>query len=122
MLLQHQEDYIVVESKQFWFMQHDPFSWVVNQGDFQYIQDITGGAEHINTIINQWLSSLDDEKRELFVTTLYSVIESIGVVNFSDFTEDWQKKQLQPWEQQGVLMRKPSVLFLKPSNHFWHYM
>jgi hypothetical protein len=64
----------------------------VNQGDFQYIQDITGGAEHINTVINQWLSSLDDEKRELFVTTLYSVIESIGVVNFSDFTEDWQKK------------------------------
>jgi len=92
MLLQYQEDYIVVESKQFWLMQHDPFSWVVNQGDFQYIQDITGGAEHINTAINQWLTSLDDEKRELFVTTLYSVIESIGVVNFSDFTEDWYKK------------------------------
>jgi hypothetical protein len=34
---------------------------------------------------------LDDEKRELFVTTLYSVIESVGVVNFSDLTEDWYK-------------------------------
>lgn len=92
MLLQHQEDYRVVESKQFWIMQHDPFSWIVHNGDFQYTQDITGGAEHINTVINQWLSSLDDEKRELFITTLYSVIESVGVVNLSDFTEEWHKK------------------------------
>lgn len=92
MLLQHQEDYVVVESKQFWIMQHDPFSWIVNKGDFQYTQGITGGAEHVNTVINQWLSSLDNEKRELFVTTLYSVIESIGVVNISDFTEDWHRK------------------------------
>lgn len=92
MLLQHQEDYVVVESKQFWIMQHDPFSWVINQGDFQYTQDITGGAEHINSAINQWLSSLNDEKRELFVTTLYNVIESTGVVNISDFTEAWYKK------------------------------
>ncbi len=94
MLLQHQEDYIVVESKQFWFLQHDPFSWVIHKGDFQYTQGITGGAEHINTVINQWLSSLDDEKRELFVTTLYSVVESIGVENFSDFTEEWHKKAI----------------------------
>ncbi|QLY80547.1 hypothetical protein [Clostridium intestinale] len=35
---------------------------------------------------------MDDEKRELFITTLYSVFESIGVVNFSDLTEDWCKK------------------------------
>lgn len=98
MLLQHQEDYVVVESKQFWIMQHDPFSWVINKGEFQYTQGITGGAEHINTVINQWLSSLDDEKRELFITTLYSVIESIGVVNFSDFTEDWYKKAFMAME------------------------
>lgn len=92
MLLQHQEDYLVVESKQFWIMQHDPFSWIVKNGDFKYAQDITRGAEHINMVINKWISSIDEEKRELFVTTLYSVIESLGLVNYSDFTEDWHKK------------------------------
>lgn len=94
MLLHHQEDYVVVESKQFWIMQHDPFSWIVNKGDFKNAQSITGGAEHINTVISQWLSTLDDEKRELFVTTLYSVIEAVGVVNFSDLTEEWYKKSI----------------------------
>ncbi|ERK29132.1 hypothetical protein CINTURNW_3524a [Clostridium intestinale URNW] len=49
-------------------------------------------AEYINNVINDWLSSLDDEKRELFITTLYSVFESIGVVNFGDLTKDWHKK------------------------------
>ncbi|NLO09108.1 MAG: DUF2974 domain-containing protein [Clostridiales bacterium] len=92
MLLQHQEDYLVVESKQFWFMQHDPFSWSVKKDGFIYAQGITEGAEHFNRVINQWISSIDEEKRELFVTTLYSVIESVGLVNYSDFTEDWQKK------------------------------
>lgn len=92
MLLQHQEDYLVVESNEFWIMQHDPFSWVVNERDFKYTQGLTKDAEYTNTVINDWLSSLDDEKRELFITTLYSVFESIGVVNLSDLTEDWRKK------------------------------
>ncbi len=92
MLLQHQEDYMVVESRQFWVMQHDPFSWVVNKDDFCYVQSITNGAKYINTVISQWLASLDDEKRELFVTTLYSVIEAVGIVSFSDLTENWHRK------------------------------
>lgn len=98
MLLEHQEDYVVVKSEQFGIMQHDPFSWIISKGDFQYTQGITGGAEHINTVINQWLLSLDDEKRELFITTLYRVIESIGVDNFSDLTEDWHKKAVTAME------------------------
>ncbi|HPP36875.1 MAG TPA: DUF2974 domain-containing protein [Clostridiales bacterium] len=98
MLLQHHEDYVVVESRQFWIMQHDPFSWVVSNGDFQYRQGITGGAKHIDTVINQWIASLDDEKRELFVTTIYKVIESMGVVKFSDFNGDWYKKAVSAME------------------------
>ena len=92
MLLHNQEDYLVVESKQFWFMQHDPFYWVVKENDFKYAQGITQGAEHINKVINQWISSIDEDKRELFVTTLYSVIESLGIVNYTELTEDWLKK------------------------------
>lgn len=98
MLLQHQEDYVVVQSNEFWIMQHDPFSWVIDKLDFQYTQGITKDAEYINTVINEWLSSLSDEKRELFITTLYSVFESIGIVNFCDITDDWNVKALKTLE------------------------
>lgn len=92
MLLQQQEDYFVVESKQFGPMQHDPFSWVIDNENFRYVQSLTSGAKYTDTVIKQWLSETDDEERELFITTLYSVIATIGVVNFSDLTDDWHKK------------------------------
>jgi len=98
MLLQHHENYAVVESRQFWLMQHNPFSWVIDNGDFKYRQGITEGAKHINMTINQWLSSLDNEKRELFVTTIYSVIESMGIVKISDFKKDKYKKAVKAIE------------------------
>lgn len=94
MLLHHHEDYLVVESKQFWLMQHDPFSWVVNPEtlDFCYREGLTPGAKHVNRAVNQWIASLDNQKRELFVSTLYSVIASMGVESVADLTSDWPKK------------------------------
>lgn len=94
MLLHHQEDYVVVESKQFWVMQHDPFSWIVNKNDFKYVQGITNSAEHTNIVINQWLSTLDYEKRELFINALYSVVESTGIASFSNLTGDWYNNSI----------------------------
>lgn len=92
MLLQQQEDYSVVESNQFWVMQHDAFSWEIESDDFRYLENITESAEHINKTVNQWLSELDDEKRELFVTSLYKVAEATGIVKFNELSEGWQKR------------------------------
>ena len=46
----------------------------------------------MNTMLNKWISSLDDSKRELFVDTLYQVIKATGATTFYDLTGDWQKK------------------------------
>lgn len=92
MLLQQQENYLVVESNRFWIMQHDPFSWVVDNGNFCYLEKITDGAAYFNKNINQWVCSVSDEKRDLFITTLYSVIKASGAVTFNDLSEDRQKR------------------------------
>lgn len=94
MLLQQQENYHVVKSSESGIMQHDPFSWVINREGFQYLVGITDGAEHIDTVINQWLVTLDDQKRERFISALFQVFESTGIVNFSDFTEERHKKAI----------------------------
>lgn len=73
-------------------MQHDPFSWMIKDGDFQYREDINNVAAYTNRTIQIWLNSLDDEGRELFVDTLYSVIKATGAKSFSDLTEDWWEK------------------------------
>lgn len=46
----------------------------------------------MNKTLNNWISSIDDSKRELFVDTLYHVIKSSGATSFYDLTGDWFKK------------------------------
>lgn len=92
MLLHHQENYSVVKSNRIWIMQHDPFSWLVDGDDFCYVQTVRSSAKFMNTTLNKWIGSLEDSKRELFVDTLYQVIQATGAMTLYDLTEDWSKK------------------------------
>lgn len=92
MLLEHHEKYVVVKSRGIGIMQHDPFSWLIEGDDFQYQEEIDNIAIFANRTLQAWIDSLDNENRELFVDTLYSVIKATGAKEFSDLTEDWWKK------------------------------
>lgn len=94
MLLQQQEDYVVVKSNRIWVAQHDPFSWVIKDGDFQYVETIKNSAKFFNETLNEWISSLGDEKRELFVDTLFQVVYAADAETVYDLTEDWYKKAI----------------------------
>ncbi len=87
MLLQSQENYRVVASKNFGILQHDPFSWVLEDGDFKYTESISNGSLNANYTISQWLSNISDEKRELFIDALYQVINSTNARSINDLTE-----------------------------------
>jgi hypothetical protein len=92
MLLQNQENYSVVKSNRIWFMQHDPFSWLVDGPDFQYAQSVKKSAIYMNGTLNQWVNSFDDEKRERFVNTLFQIIQATNATTFYDLTGDWPQK------------------------------
>lgn len=92
MLLQHQEPYRVVKSNRIWIMQHDPFSWLVEGEDFLYVGTVRGSTKYTNEILNRWILSVDKEKRELFVDTLYQVVKATDAKSFHDLTDDWLKK------------------------------
>jgi len=92
MLLQHQEQYSVIKSNRIWFMQHDSFSWLVDGSDFQYVQSVKKSALYMNGTLNQWVNSFDDQKRELFVNTLFHIIQATNATTFYDLTGDWPKK------------------------------
>ena len=92
MLLHNQENYSVVKSNRFWIMQHDPFSWLVDDSDFCYVQTVRNSAMFMNSTLNKWIGSLDNNKRELFVDTLYQVIRATGAITIYDLTGDRQKK------------------------------
>lgn len=87
LLLEQHEDYSVVESDAFAFLQHDPFSWVVEEGAFVPIQSVTFFSEYTNKALNTWLNQLDMETRRKFVETLYQMIVSTNANTFSELLE-----------------------------------
>ncbi len=92
MLLQDLDQYSVVKSDRFWLMQHDPFSWQIAGDDFQYSSSISKGADYMDKALNQWLNSLDDQKRELFVNALFQILEATEASTVHDLIGDWPKK------------------------------
>ena len=94
MLLENQENYSVVESNRIGIMQHDPFSWYVEQSDFRYTDTISGGARYMHRTLNQWLSAMSDEKRSMFVDTLFQILGASEASTVSEFSEDWRKRSI----------------------------
>jgi len=87
MLLQTQESYTVIKSNRSGIMQHDPFSWAIEGDDFHYVNNISNSSLNINKALNEWLSNLPEEKREVFIDVLYSTINSTNAKTIGDLSE-----------------------------------
>ena len=91
MLLEQQEDYSVVKSSQLGIMQHDPFSWIVKDYQFQYLKDLTPSALYVDQTLSEWVENLSDSEREEFIDTLYDVLNTGEYTTISQFNENWKK-------------------------------
>lgn len=93
MLLEHQENFRVIESSRHsGIMQHDPFSWIVEKNDFHYLDQSPSHAFSLSRSLNRWLDSLDQQKRECFVETLFQVIQASGATTFAELRSSWQQR------------------------------
>lgn len=70
LLLENHGDYAIVESRQIGIMQHDPFSWVIENGAFRTLDRITSGAAFLNDTLDDWIAGMRMDERERFVDTL----------------------------------------------------
>lgn len=87
MLLQDQESYRVISSSHWGIVQHDPFTWVIDGGDFNYLKNLSHRSLNMNKVLNQWLNALSDKEREHYVDTLYHAIKALDVSVISDFSD-----------------------------------
>ncbi len=92
MLLQSQENYSVVKCSRFGALQHDLFTWAIDGNDFHYVQSVSKASQHMRGSLSQWNKTFGDEKRELFVTTLFDILKATEASTVFDLTDDWYKK------------------------------
>lgn len=90
----HEENYIVVESKTFGLLQHDPYTWLVKEDSFAKAKGIYKGRKLMDDALNEWILALDEEHIHSFVETLYEVVSASKAATLIDFTADWKKSML----------------------------
>ena len=91
MLLQNYEQYEVVKSSGIGILQHDAFTWQIEDGKFVKAVDIEAKQKRMNEALNQWIFTLPEEERQLFVETLFRVIDQTGVTTLTEFSEHWKE-------------------------------
>jgi hypothetical protein len=91
MLLEQYENYSVVKSSRTGIAQHEPYSWLIENGDFCYTENIKSGAAKRNKAISQWIGTLSDENRKLFTDLLYQILEATEAQAIGELSGDWLK-------------------------------
>ncbi len=91
MLLENQEHYSIVKSNRIGLMQHDPFSWIVEEDHFVIVEQLTKSAKYMDRSLHHWLDSISDDERERFVNTLYSVLDAGEAKNVAQIGSEWQR-------------------------------
>ena len=74
MLLEHEEPYTVVKSRQLSLLQHEPYSWEVQGGDFVRMEEVDDSSRFVDQTIKQWLSTTSMEERNAFVDAVYELL------------------------------------------------
>ena len=84
MLLEHQEPYTVVKSRQVSIMQHEPSSWEVLGAGFITTEEVTENSQLLNQTIKTWLAGMSKEDRNAFVDTVFDLLGTGGIETATD--------------------------------------
>lgn len=91
-LLEHEEDYTVIKSKQIGFMQHDAMSWEVLGPHFVTCEELSRGSQILDTAFKAWMAELSEDQREQFIDVLYNILETTGAKTLTDLSNSRLKK------------------------------
>lgn len=91
MVFEWDHRYRVVHSKVLGLAQHDPYTWLLKDGDFWEKEGIRGAQAKINEAMNEWLLGLEEEKIEVVVNTLYQILQASQAEDLITFAMDWRK-------------------------------
>lgn len=91
MIFEKEIRYITVESNRFGLAQHDPYTWLVEDGHFVLADDIYESTRFWDNTLNEWIYSLNEQQLRLMVDTLYQVITASQAENLIELTADWKK-------------------------------
>lgn len=122
LLMEHEEDFTVVDSTQVGVMQHDGFSWCVLGPEFVRMDDLSG-VEMNDKALRDWVNSMDAAQREKFAQGLFDVLSASGAATLAEMRAQGMKSAAAMLKAMAGLDRETlsalnyavQVLFIKSS-------
>lgn len=84
-LLDRRNNFGIIKSRAFGFLQHDPFSWTVKGDDFVYLKKRTHSSVRIERAVNRWITELSFKERERVVELVYGALNTLDTKDFNVF-------------------------------------
>jgi len=92
LLLEHEEEYVVVKSIAEGILQHDLYSWQVENDKLVTLPDNDEESKYIDATVKGWVQSMSEEEREAFVELLFKVLDEAGIDNTNELVAKWPEK------------------------------
>ncbi len=75
-LLKHHEPYNVVYSRAIGVLEHNPFSWAVEEGGSTFVrrEELSRTSQVMDAALDEWMDTMDQDERRTFVDTLYQLL------------------------------------------------
>ena len=74
MLLEHEEPFTVIKSRQVSLLQHDPYSWEVLGPEFVPQSNVDEGTRFLNDTVRVWLAGRSLQERNEFVDAVFELL------------------------------------------------
>ena len=84
MLLEHEEPYQVVRSKNVGIMQHDPYSWEVEGPAFLQVAEVTESSQFLDATIKNWFAGMTNQERNRLVDVMFALLNTGDVEHAVD--------------------------------------
>ncbi len=94
MLFHHIGKQAFVESDETGVMQHDPFSWHIMANNFVLLENNDYGSKFFHNTFNEWIVKLKPEEREIFVDTVFKIIESTDARTNTELEANFAKNSV----------------------------
>lgn len=86
-LLEHEEAYSVIKSRQIGLLQHEPYSWEIMGGSFVHVKEMSAGTQFADRTIKNWIKGMNDREREAFVEAVFELLSAGGASQISDLLQ-----------------------------------
>ena len=76
MLLEHEEQFTVVDSRGTGIYQHNVYLWEVRRSGFCELQQLNGSSQLIDRTLKDWLAGMSRQEREQVINGVYAALQA----------------------------------------------